>query len=59
MEVERGRDRPGTTVQVEGWGQESVREERNMGLEEATRFCLDRGLWRMRVDGVPDQGSHY
>ena len=28
--------------------------ERDMGLEEAKRICLDRGLWRSRVDGVPD-----
>ena len=29
--------------------------KRNMGLEEARGICLDRGLWRTRVDGVPDR----
>ena len=25
-----------------------------MGLEETKGICLDRGLWRSKVDGVPD-----
>ena len=51
VEGERGRGRPPFR-----W-KDGVRRacaERNMGLEEARGICLDRGLWRMRVDGVPD-----
>ena len=49
--VEVGRGRPPFRWKD---GVRRVCAERNMGLEEARGICLDRGLWRMRVDGVPD-----
>ena len=51
VEGERGRGRPPFRWKD---GFRRACAERNMGLEEAIVFCLDRGLWRMRVDSVPD-----
>ena len=51
VEGERGRGQPPFRWKD---GVRRACSERNMGLEEARGICLDRRLWRMRVDGVLD-----